>query len=89
MRIAIKFVVLVASLLAFVIIVGIGLVAAGVEESGQRTAGLALALAALLAFGSALFLLFAPAAFSRPRAAGCSLLRPRWPSWRRLSRLPG
>jgi hypothetical protein len=63
LRFAINLVVLVASLLAFVIIIGIGLVAAGVQESGERAAGLALAFVALLAFGSALFLLFAPSAF--------------------------
>ena len=49
-----------ASLLAFLLLLGIGAFLAGVEESGARGAGLLLALSAVVAFGAALFLIFAP-----------------------------
>ncbi|HWT30879.1 MAG TPA: hypothetical protein VN240_07620, partial [Propylenella sp.] len=49
-----------ASLLAFLILLGIGAFLAGVEESGARGAGLLLALSAVVAFGAALFLIWAP-----------------------------
>lgn len=67
MRIALKLLALVASVLAFVVIVGIGLLGAIVPESGVRGGGVLLALAALIAFASAAMLGFSRQTFFEPR----------------------
>lgn len=65
MRIAIVCAAFASSLLAFIAMLGTGLFLAAVEQSGARGAGLLLGLAGIIAFGSALFLILAPAAYFR------------------------
>jgi hypothetical protein len=60
LRFAVKCVAFAASLLACAIIVGAGLFLAVLVQSGERGAGVLIALGALLAFGAAAFLVFAP-----------------------------
>lgn len=65
MRILLKIVALLASLLAFLVVLAVGAAAFGIPESGERTSGLVLALVALIAFGAALLLVFAPVGYFR------------------------
>jgi hypothetical protein len=63
--ILVKIVALMASLLAFLIVLAVGAAAFGIPESGERTSGLVLAIGALIAFGAALLLVFAPIGYFR------------------------
>jgi hypothetical protein len=60
LRFAVACVAFAASLLAFAIIVAAGLFLAVIVQSGERGAGVLIALGALVAFGAAVFLVFAP-----------------------------
>ena len=61
----VKIVAVIASVVPFLVTLGLGAAAAGVPELGERLVGLFLAIGALVAFAATLSLVFAPLSFFR------------------------